>query len=63
MKKEISFEEYRGYLNDWEDPDKPGQGKYVYRVPKGKRLVMSSKGRYYLVDKVDGSVAKIKGKK
>ena len=59
--KELTWEEYKGYLNDWEDPDKPGEGKYVRRVPSGKRLVMSSRGRYFLVDKVGEFL--VKGKK
>jgi hypothetical protein len=55
--KEITFEAYKGYLNEWVD------GKYVTNVPKGKRLVLTSNGKYYLADKVDKFVVKDKKKK
>lgn len=61
--KEITFEAYKAYLNEWEDPNKPGVGKYVINVPKGKRLVMTSQRKYYLADKVDKFVVKDKKKK
>lgn len=48
--EKITYEKYKSLLNGWEDESKPGVGKYVIRVPKGKRLVQSSCGEYFLVD-------------
>lgn len=59
--KEITYEQYKAYLNGWEDPDKQGQGKYVIKVPKGKRLVLSG-GRYFLADKLGEAIVKTKKK-
>lgn len=63
MRKEITFEEYSELLNYWEK-DKDGKNvKYIRRVPEGKRLVVTSTGKYYLDDTESVSIPKPKKKK
>ena len=50
--KKITWEEYVKLLNGWEDETHPGKGKYIIRVPKGKRLVMTSKAEYFIADNI-----------
>ena len=45
FKKELTAEEYFKYKNYWKD------GEWVIMVPKGRKLIMTSDGRYYLVEK------------
>ena len=52
--KAISWEEYCELLNSWEGD------KYVTRVPRGHKLVLTSKGKCFLVERKGEYLVKTK---